>query len=78
LERLLPHIDLLSRELTVLSPAKIILLGTHSQELFTEYFPKEATRARVVPHFGYFRKVPAEKKDDWKEQFREKLRRALV
>jgi hypothetical protein len=51
-ERLKPHIDLLRRELDELKPEKLILLGDDARQLFSAHFPKEATSARMVPHFG--------------------------
>ena len=76
-ERLRRHIDLLRQELNELKPQKLVLLGTDARRLFSTHFPKEAASAKMIPHFGYLRRVPLEDRDRWREFFCKELLSAL-
>lgn len=76
-EQLCSHIDLLRREITLLHAKQFIVLGTQARNLFAAHFPQHAASTKMVPHFGYLRRVPPEKVDAWKDDFRKTLRNAL-
>ena len=76
-DRLRLHIDLLECEISRLRAKKFIVLGTQAQKLFATHFPQHAGSTKMVPHFGYLRRVSHEKVDAWKDDFRETLRNAL-
>jgi hypothetical protein len=76
-ERLRLHIDLLDREISQLRAKKFIVLGTQARKLFATHFPQHVGSTKIVPHFGYLRRVPHDKVDAWKNDFQETLRNAL-
>lgn len=67
------HIELLAREIALINPKRFVLLGNEAHRLFISHFPQHAVSAKVVPHFGYLRRVPREDLDGWKAAFRERL-----